>query len=47
MSVINGWGISFEIALMSISMDLTYDKSKFVQVMVLSGIKSLPKPMLT
>ena len=47
MSVIDGWGISFEIALMWFSMDLADDKSKFVQVVVLSGIKSLPKPMLT
>ena len=43
--VIIGWGISCEIVLRWMSLDLTDDKSTLVQVM--AGTKPLPEPMLT
>ena len=43
--VIIGWGISCEIVLIWMSLDLTDDKSTLVQVM--PGTKPLPEPMLT
>ena len=43
----DGWGISCEIALMWMSMDLTDDKIGSGNGLEPSGNKPLPEPMLT
>ena len=47
-SLIDGWSISYNIALTGMSLDLTDDKSTLVQViMCVPGNKPLPGSMLT